>query len=50
MIEKRSYSHLVKQLLCVIIEGIMGEHAFIIIDTISCGVEKLTGEFTLHLN
>lgn len=49
MIEKVR-SHLVKQLLCVIVKGFMGEHAFIIVDTVPCGVEKLTGKFTLNMN
>lgn len=39
-------SYLVEQLLGVIIEGIMGEHAFVAVDTVPCGVEQLTGEFT----
>lgn len=39
-------THLVKQLTSVIIEGIVRKHAFIIIDTVPCGVEQLAGEFT----
>lgn len=39
-------THLVKQLTSVIIEGFMRKHAFIIIDTVPCGVEQLAGEFT----
>lgn len=39
-------SYLVEQLLSVIVEGVMGEHAFVAVDTVPCGVEQLTGEFT----
>lgn len=38
--------YLVEQLLRVIIKCFMGEHALIVVDTVPCGVEQLTGEFT----
>lgn len=39
-------SYLVKQLPSIIVEFLMGEHTLVTIDTLPCGVEQLTGEFT----
>lgn len=41
--------HLVEQLLGVVIEGFMGKHAFVVVDTLPSGVKQLAGEFTMHV-
>lgn len=52
LIKKEVYGHTVRgsyfveQLLSVIIESFMRKHAFVTVDTVPCGVEQLTGEFT----
>lgn len=39
-------SHLVEQLLGVVIKGFMGKHAFVVVDTLAGRVKQLAGKFT----
>ena len=39
-------THLVEQVLGVVVEGVVGEHALVSVDTVPRGVEQLAREVT----
>lgn len=39
-------AHLVEKLLGVVIKGLVGKHAFVVVDTLASGVKQLAGKFT----